>query len=47
MYYKTAFLRGKKPPFRGVFKYKDSDGEWRQTVRTLEAKGKVCFVKPC
>ena len=22
MYYKTAFLRGKKPPFRGVFKYK-------------------------
>ena len=41
MYYKTAFLRGKKPPFRGVFKYKDSDGEWRQTVRTLEAKGKA------
>ena len=41
MYYKTAFLRGKKPPFRGVFKYKDSDGEWRQTVRALEAKGKA------
>ena len=39
MHFTNAFIRGKKPPFRGVFKYKDKDGEWRQTVRTLSAKG--------
>ena len=39
MHFTNAFIRGKKPPFRGIFKYKDKDGEWRQTVRTLSAKG--------
>lgn len=39
MHFTNAFIRGKKPPFRGVFKYKDKDGEWRQTVRTLKAQG--------
>jgi len=39
MHFTNAFIRGKKPPFRGVFKYKDKDGEWRQVVRTLEARG--------
>lgn len=39
MHYTNAFIRGKKAPFRGVFKYKDTSGEWRQTVRTLKAQG--------
>ena len=39
MHYTNAFIRGKKAPFRGVFKYKDASGEWRQTVRTLKAQG--------
>ena len=38
-HYTNAFIRGKKVPFRGVFKYKDASGEWRQTVRTLKAQG--------
>lgn len=39
MHFTNAFIRGKKPPFRGVFKYKDKDGEWCQTVRTLSSRG--------
>ena len=39
MHYTNAFIRGKKAPFRGVFKYKDSEGNWHQTVRTLKAQG--------
>ena len=39
MHYTNAFIRGKKAPFRGVFKYKDKDGNWHQTVRTLKAQG--------
>ena len=37
MHFANAFICGKKPPFRGVFKYKDERGEWRQTVRMLRA----------
>ena len=38
MYYKSAFVRGKKPPFIAVLKYKDEQGVWRQKQQTLEAK---------
>lgn len=38
MHYINAFVRGKKAPFRGVFKYKDDEGNWHQTVRTLKAQ---------
>ena len=41
MHYRNAFIRGGKPPFRAVLKYKDENGTWRQIVRRLEATGKA------
>ena len=38
MFYTTQFIRGKRPPFRGIFKYKDEEGRWRQISRILEAQ---------
>lgn len=37
MLYTNCFVRGDVPPYRGIFKYKDGDGRWHQTSRTLEA----------
>ncbi|MCH3967854.1 MAG: tyrosine-type recombinase/integrase [Atopobiaceae bacterium] len=37
MLYTNCFVRGDVPPYRGIFKYKDGEGRWHQTSRTLEA----------
>ncbi|MDD3176839.1 MAG: tyrosine-type recombinase/integrase [Atopobiaceae bacterium] len=39
MKYTNAFVRGTTPPFRGIFKYKDDRGDWKQVTRHLEARG--------
>ncbi|MCH3968617.1 MAG: tyrosine-type recombinase/integrase [Atopobiaceae bacterium] len=41
MLYSSFCIRGTKPPFRGILKYKDEDGVWKQTSVTLEARGKA------
>ncbi|MCH3968627.1 MAG: site-specific integrase [Atopobiaceae bacterium] len=38
MKYTNAFVRGTTPPFRGIFKYKDDKGSWKQVTRQLDAK---------
>lgn len=39
-YYKSAQLRTYKGSWRGQLKYKDSDGNWRNISKVLDAKGK-------
>ena len=41
MHYSSFCIRGTKPPFRGILKYKDGNGDWKQTSVTLEARGKA------
>lgn len=41
MRYESCFLRGDNSSgWKGVLKYKDADGKWRQKQKTLAAKGK-------
>lgn len=40
MFYASAFLRKSGPTYKGVLKYKDENGKWRQIQKALKADGK-------
>lgn len=41
MFYENAYMRKHKKGWRGVLKYRDDAGSWRQCSKTLEATGKA------